>query len=80
MDAAEVIHEKFVAKLKGDKLPRRVVGVRPDDIGLAREAMVELFYSQVTSRQMDRLSRKLQVEGDMSNAMQLQGVLAKLKG
>ena len=64
MDAAEAIHEKFLAKLKGGKLPRRVVGVRPDDIGLGREAMVELFYSQVTSRQMDRLSRKLQARGE----------------
>ena len=35
MDAAEVIHEKFVAKLKGGTLPRRIVGVQPDEVGLA---------------------------------------------
>jgi 2-oxoisovalerate dehydrogenase E1 component len=64
MDAAEAIHEKFVAKLREGRLPRRVVDVQPGDVGLSREAMAELFYSQVTSRQMDRLSRKLQSRGE----------------
>jgi 2-oxoisovalerate dehydrogenase E1 component len=64
MDAAEIIHEKFVAKVGGGALPRRLVGVRPDAVGLTREAMAELFYSQVASRQMDRLSRKLQARGE----------------
>ncbi len=64
MDAAEIIHEKFVAKLKGGTLPRRVTSIQPDAIGFARQSIVELFYSQVTSRQMDRLSRKLQARGE----------------
>src|SRR5215218_2346409 len=64
MDAAEAIHEKFVARLRDGKLPRRTSDVRPDDVGLSREAMVELFYSQVASRQMDRLSRRLQARGE----------------
>src|SRR5687768_12695486 len=63
-DAAEAIHEKFVAKVKGGRLPRRLVSVQPDEVGLDREALVELFYSQVTSRQMDRLSRRLQARGE----------------
>jgi 2-oxoisovalerate dehydrogenase E1 component len=64
MDAAEIIHQKFLAKVGGGTLPRRLVGVRPDEVGLSREAMVHLFYSQVASRQMDRLSRKLQARGE----------------
>src|SRR5215210_8663355 len=64
MDAAEAIHEKFVARVREGNLPRRVVDVQPDDVGLSREAMVELFYSQVASRQMDRLSRRLQARGE----------------
>jgi 2-oxoisovalerate dehydrogenase E1 component len=64
MDAAEAIHEKFLAKVGSGRLPRRVTSVQPDEIGLSREAMVELFYSQCTSRQMDRLSRKLQARGE----------------
>jgi 2-oxoisovalerate dehydrogenase E1 component len=64
MDAAEAIHEKFVAKVGGGKLPRRTSGVDPKDVGLGRETMVELFYSQCVSRQMDRVSRRLQARGE----------------
>src|SRR4051812_5952762 len=64
MDAAEAIHAKFLAKVRGGKLPRRVSGVQPGDVGLGREEMVELFYSQAASRQMDRLSRRLQARGE----------------
>ncbi|TMJ12555.1 MAG: MFS transporter [Alphaproteobacteria bacterium] len=64
MDAAEAIHAKFVAKVKGGNLPRRVSAVQPGDVGLGREEMVELFYSQAASRQMDRLSRRLQARGE----------------
>jgi len=64
MDAAEAIHEKFVAKVGGGKLPRRLCGIQPDSVGLARETIVDLFYSQCASRQMDRLSRRLQARGE----------------
>jgi 2-oxoisovalerate dehydrogenase E1 component len=64
MDAAEAIHEKFVARLREGNLPRRMSDVQPGDVGLTREAMVETFYSQVVSRQMDRLSRRLQARGE----------------
>jgi 2-oxoisovalerate dehydrogenase E1 component len=64
MDAAEAIHEKFVAKVRDGKLPRRTSDVQPDAVGLAREAMVELFYSQCVSRQLDRVSRRLQARGE----------------
>jgi putative sterol carrier protein len=41
-------------------------------------------WQQLASGQLDGMTAfmmgKLRVEGDMSNAMQLQGVLAKLKG
>src|ERR1044072_8208345 len=64
MDAAEAIHEKFVAKVGGGKLPRRLCGIQPDSVGLARETIVDLFYSQCASRQMDRLLRRLQARGE----------------
>jgi 2-oxoisovalerate dehydrogenase E1 component len=64
MDAAEAIHQKFVAKVRDGKLPRRTSDVQPGDVGLARETMVELFYSQCASRQLDRLSRRLQARGE----------------
>ena len=64
MDAAEAIHEKFLSKLRDGRLPRRTADVRPHDIGLGRETMVELFYSQCMSRQLDRISRRLQARGE----------------
>src|SRR5688572_7877908 len=63
-DAAEAIHEKLVANLRSGKLPRRPTDIQPEAVGLGREAMAELFYSQCTSRQMDRLSRRLQARGE----------------
>jgi 2-oxoisovalerate dehydrogenase E1 component len=64
MDAAEAIHEKFLARVKDGNLPRRTSDVQPSDLGLTPDAMVETFYSQVASRQMDRLSRRLQARGE----------------
>jgi 2-oxoisovalerate dehydrogenase E1 component len=64
MDAAEAIHEKFVAKVASGKLPRRPVALAPEAVGLAGETVVELFYSQCVSRQLDRISRRLQARGE----------------
>ena len=58
MDPAEAIHDKFVAKVGAGRLPRRLVDVVPDEIGLALETLVELYHSQCVSRQMDRISRR----------------------
>src|SRR6185503_13539386 len=64
MDAAEAIHAKFVAKVGQGKLPPRPSAVQPDDVGLGRETLVELFYSQCAARQLDRISRRLQARGE----------------
>jgi 2-oxoisovalerate dehydrogenase E1 component len=64
MDAAEAIHEKFVAKVGSGKFPRRPSALAPEAVGLAGETVVELFYSQCMSRQLDRLSRRLQARGE----------------
>jgi 2-oxoisovalerate dehydrogenase E1 component len=64
MDAAEAVHQKFVAKLRAEALPRRTSSLRPAEVGLAPETLVELFHSQCASRQLDRLSRRLQARGE----------------
>ena len=64
MDAAQVIHEKFVARVGQGNLPERTSGLAPADVGLSGEVAVELFYSQCVSRQMDRVSRRLQARGE----------------
>ncbi|MGQ0560024.1 MAG: dehydrogenase E1 component subunit alpha/beta [Sphingosinicella sp.] len=64
MDPAEAVHAKFVAKAGSGQLPRRTCDVQPAEIGLAPETLVELFHSQCVSRQMDRISRRLQARGE----------------
>ncbi|MES2337754.1 MAG: thiamine pyrophosphate-dependent enzyme [Pseudomonadota bacterium] len=59
MDAAEAVHAKFVARLISGDLPR----ARAID-GLSREDVAQIFHSQVSSRQLDRLARKLQARGE----------------
>jgi 2-oxoisovalerate dehydrogenase E1 component len=64
LDAAEATHEKFVAKVGNGRLPRRTSDLQPGELGLAGQALVEMFYSQCASRQMDRISRRLQARGE----------------
>jgi 2-oxoisovalerate dehydrogenase E1 component len=64
LDAAEAVHLKFVARVRNEDLPRRVSNLRPADVGLSPETLVELFNSQCASRQLDRLSRRLQARGE----------------
>jgi 2-oxoisovalerate dehydrogenase E1 component len=64
MDAAEAVHLKFVARVGDENLPRRTSNLRPAAVGLSRETLVELFSSQCASRQLDRLSRRLQARGE----------------
>ena len=63
-DAAEAIHEKFVARVRDGRLPRRAAQADPVEVGLAPETLAELFHSQCVSRQMDRVSRRLQARGE----------------
>src|SRR3954452_18948402 len=63
MDAAEAVHLKFVARVRDENLPRRTSDLRPAAVGLSSETLVELFHSQCASRQLDRLSRRLQARG-----------------
>ena len=57
-----------------------------DDAGAAADTTIKVSWADweaLSSGQMDGMTAfmtgKLKVEGDMSNAMQLQGVLSKLK-
>jgi 2-oxoisovalerate dehydrogenase E1 component len=64
MDAAEAVHAKFVARVRDENLPRRTSILSPAAVGLSSETLVELFDSQCASRQLDRLSRRLQARGE----------------
>ncbi|MCW1384736.1 thiamine pyrophosphate-dependent enzyme [Novosphingobium sp. KCTC 2891] len=63
MDAAEQVHLKFLAALDGGGLRRRSnLGLA--EAGLTPDRAAALLHSQMTSRQLDRLSRKLQARGE----------------
>ncbi|MEQ8310769.1 MAG: thiamine pyrophosphate-dependent enzyme [Sphingopyxis sp.] len=64
MDAAQAVHEKFLAALAEGRLPGRGDAPDPGAIGLSRADATDIFLSQLTSRQMDRLSRALQARGE----------------
>ncbi|NML92396.1 dehydrogenase E1 component subunit alpha/beta [Novosphingobium olei] len=63
MDAAEQVHLKFLGALEGGTLRRRSnLGLA--EAGLSPTRAPALLHSQMTSRQLDRLSRKLQARGE----------------
>lgn len=63
LDAAEQVHRQFLDALKNGTARRRSnLGLK--DVGLAPERAAALFRSQALSRQLDRMSRKLQARGE----------------
>ena len=63
LDAAEHVHLQFLAALDGGTVRRRS-NLGLNDVGLAPDRAAALFRSQALSRQLDRLSRKLQARGE----------------
>lgn len=63
LDAAEQVHRQFLDALeKGTARRRSNLGLK--DVDLAPERAAALFRSQALSRQLDRMSRKLQARGE----------------
>ncbi len=63
MDAAQQVHEQFLAALEAGTLRRRSnIGLA--EAGLSPQRAAALLRSQMLSRQLDRLSRKLQARGE----------------
>lgn len=63
LDVAEQVHRQFLDALENGTARRRSnLGLK--DVGLAPERAAALFRSQALSRQLDRMSRKLQARGE----------------
>ena len=53
MDPAQTIHERFLTALATNDLPLSRRGERtPESVGLTDAALVDLFHSQIMSRQL----------------------------
>lgn len=61
-DRAQVVHENFLHKVAAEDLPQ--TATTPEEAGLSAAQFVDLFESQVLSRQLDNISRKLQAKGE----------------
>lgn len=64
MDRADIVHDNFLKRVGNGDLPIRTDGLDLADVGLSKEQLVDIFYCQVLSRQLDRISRKLQARGE----------------
>ena len=62
-DRAEIVNDNFLARVKSGDLPD-AGATDPAAAGLTPAQFVELFESQVLSRQLDNISRKLQARGE----------------
>ncbi|HHI82607.1 MAG TPA: MFS transporter [Rhizobiales bacterium] len=63
MDRAEIVHRNFLRRVAACDFPPKAASTTLEDAGLSRRALTELFRSQVTCRQLDRTSRKMQAAG-----------------
>ncbi len=64
MDRAVLVHANFLRRVGEGDLPPRRTDVSLADSGLSGTDLVDLFRSQVLSRQLDRSSRGMQVRGE----------------
>jgi 2-oxoisovalerate dehydrogenase E1 component len=63
MDPAEAVHQAFLKCVAAMEPPGRNLGV-PSSAGLTAPQLVDIFQSQVLSRQLDRVARSLQGRGE----------------
>ncbi|MCK5920438.1 MAG: hypothetical protein KAG66_05825, partial [Methylococcales bacterium] len=60
IDRSQIVHQNFIDRLAKSDLPTRQSSARLEQTGLRASQLVELFESQVLSRQLDRQAKKLQ--------------------
>jgi len=64
LDRTEVVHQNFIERLNHGDLPVRQSDISLEVYSLTNCKFVELFESQVLSRQLDRIAKKLQAQGE----------------
>ena len=64
IDSSQVVHQNFIERLKQRDLPLRISNYSLEQTNLSNYKLVELFESQVLSRQLDRVAKVLQARGE----------------
>lgn len=63
LDRAKAIDEMFLSRLRSGQLPESCSRISPAVAGLSKTAYLELFESQLVSRQLDLMARVLKDQG-----------------
>lgn len=63
LDRAEIVNQNFLHKVKGNYLPN-IDNYDIAEAGLTNQKAIQIFESQVLSRHLDLISRKLQKRGE----------------
>ncbi len=61
---AEIIEQSFARKVLAGELPDSPIQLKPEEVGLTPEKLMQMFESQLLSRHLDLCSRKLQARGE----------------
>jgi 2-oxoisovalerate dehydrogenase E1 component len=64
IDRSQVVHQNFIDRLKQHDLPTRQSTHSLEQTDLTHYKLIELFESQVLSRQLDRVAKQLQAQGE----------------
>ena len=62
-DRVKIVHENFLSRVQNEDFPDSVI-ISPQSVGLSSAQLIEIFESQILSRQLDIASRELQAIGE----------------
>jgi len=64
LDRSKVVHQNFIDRMEKGDLPRRSSSVSLEVSGLSACKLSEIYESEVLSRQLDRIAKSLQAQGE----------------
>lgn len=63
LDRASVIDEQFLKRVKNADFPSAKSAITPHEAGMEKQTAIEIFDSQIKSRQLDLIARQLKEKG-----------------
>ncbi len=64
MNRAEILHANFISRVQASDFPETAIALRPAEVGLSDAEVADLFESQLMSRHLDLVSRRLSARGE----------------
>ncbi len=63
-NSAEILDSNFLRRVRDEDLPCPANSLTPEEVGLSSDEILDLFESQVMSRHLDFMARKLRARGE----------------